>query len=170
MGIVDLDLLFQIPQRDARIIGGKGEEASFKRFNNGGERELKEWLNLPPQGGRKAIYSPREKTSRLRDSASHSGDKFGGAETHAEALRRTYRRCRSTCRTCHQHTRLGRNRPAVKPALPIPPPERFGEETGFAGFTAEHFGELSGLSRNRARHMRSVKTGSFGGRRFHFGG
>jgi hypothetical protein len=28
-GVVDLDLLFQIPQKDARIIGGKGEEASF---------------------------------------------------------------------------------------------------------------------------------------------
>ena len=28
-GNVDLDLLFQIPQEDARIIGGKGEEASF---------------------------------------------------------------------------------------------------------------------------------------------
>ena len=27
MGIVDLDLLFQSPQKDARIIGGKGEEA-----------------------------------------------------------------------------------------------------------------------------------------------
>ena len=30
MGIVDLDLLFQIPQKDARIIGGKGEEASSR--------------------------------------------------------------------------------------------------------------------------------------------
>jgi hypothetical protein len=28
--IVDLDLLFQIPQKYARIIGGKGEEASSK--------------------------------------------------------------------------------------------------------------------------------------------
>jgi hypothetical protein len=30
VGIVDLDLLFQIPQKDARIIGGKGEEASSR--------------------------------------------------------------------------------------------------------------------------------------------
>jgi hypothetical protein len=30
VGIVDLDLLFQIPQKDARIIGGMGEEASSR--------------------------------------------------------------------------------------------------------------------------------------------
>jgi hypothetical protein len=30
VGIVDLDLLFQIPQKYARIIGGKGEEASSR--------------------------------------------------------------------------------------------------------------------------------------------
>ena len=29
-GNVDLDLLFQIPQKDERIIGGKGEEASSR--------------------------------------------------------------------------------------------------------------------------------------------
>ena len=28
--VVDLDLLFQSPQKDARIIGGKGEEASSR--------------------------------------------------------------------------------------------------------------------------------------------
>jgi len=36
--IVDLDLLFQSPQKDARIIGGMGEEASLWRFNNGGAK------------------------------------------------------------------------------------------------------------------------------------
>jgi hypothetical protein len=35
MEIVDQDLLLQIPQKDARIIGGKGEGAS-SRVNNGG--------------------------------------------------------------------------------------------------------------------------------------
>jgi hypothetical protein len=30
------------------------------------EREKMEWLILPPQEGRKAIYSPRKKTSRLK--------------------------------------------------------------------------------------------------------
>ena len=30
VGIVDLDLLFQSPQKDAKIIGGKGEEASLR--------------------------------------------------------------------------------------------------------------------------------------------
>jgi hypothetical protein len=30
VGIVDIDLLFQTPQEDARIIGGKGEEASSR--------------------------------------------------------------------------------------------------------------------------------------------
>ena len=30
VGIVDLDLLFKSPQKDARIIGGMGEEASSK--------------------------------------------------------------------------------------------------------------------------------------------
>ena len=29
-GKIDLDLLFQIPQEDARIIGGKGEKASSR--------------------------------------------------------------------------------------------------------------------------------------------
>jgi hypothetical protein len=29
-GVVDLDLLFQIPQKYARVIGGKGEKASSR--------------------------------------------------------------------------------------------------------------------------------------------
>jgi hypothetical protein len=37
-GVVDLDLLFQIPQKYARIIGGK-RESKLKRGNNGGERK-----------------------------------------------------------------------------------------------------------------------------------
>ena len=36
--IVDLDLLSQIPQRYARIMGGIGRGASFPRSNKGGER------------------------------------------------------------------------------------------------------------------------------------
>ena len=30
VGIVDLDLLFKSPQKDARLIGGMGEEASSR--------------------------------------------------------------------------------------------------------------------------------------------
>jgi hypothetical protein len=37
--IVDLDPLFQRIQRDAKITGWKEEETSFRRFNNGGERD-----------------------------------------------------------------------------------------------------------------------------------
>jgi hypothetical protein len=40
--VVDLDLMFQIPQEYARIIGGKGEEESSRRFNNGGKKRAKE--------------------------------------------------------------------------------------------------------------------------------
>jgi hypothetical protein len=40
-GVVDLDLLFQIPQKDARIIGGMEEEASFSRSLMGGIFVLK---------------------------------------------------------------------------------------------------------------------------------
>src|SRR3954470_17902000 len=41
-GIVDLDLLSQIPQKDARIIGRERERESFFKVNNGGERESQE--------------------------------------------------------------------------------------------------------------------------------
>jgi hypothetical protein len=37
---VDLDLLFQIPQKDARIVGGKGERASSRGSTMGGFRGL----------------------------------------------------------------------------------------------------------------------------------
>ena len=38
-GTMDLDLLSQIPQRYARIMGGNGREASFARSTMVGERE-----------------------------------------------------------------------------------------------------------------------------------
>ena len=40
-GVVDLDLLFQSPQRDARIIGGMREEASSRGSTMVGENMLK---------------------------------------------------------------------------------------------------------------------------------
>ena len=41
MDVVDLDLLFQSPQKDARIIGGMGEEASSSGSTIVGENVLK---------------------------------------------------------------------------------------------------------------------------------
>ena len=41
-GIVDLDLLSQIPQKEARIIGGERERNKLFKVNNGGERESQE--------------------------------------------------------------------------------------------------------------------------------
>ena len=54
---VDLDLLSLFPQKDARIIGGRGSRASFRRSTMGGKNELKRWgtigeegpLNRPPR-------------------------------------------------------------------------------------------------------------------------
>jgi hypothetical protein len=56
--IVDLDLLFQIPQKYARIIGGKGEEAS-SRGSTMEEREmLKNGLGtLEKHWGKSPFYS-----------------------------------------------------------------------------------------------------------------
>ena len=34
VGVVDLDLLSQIPQRDARIMGGRREEGKLLKVNN----------------------------------------------------------------------------------------------------------------------------------------
>jgi hypothetical protein len=39
--VVDLNLLFQSPQNDARIVGGMGEEASSRRLTMVGENKLK---------------------------------------------------------------------------------------------------------------------------------
>jgi hypothetical protein len=36
--VVDIDLLFQIPQEYARIIGRKGRGRKLKRSNNGGQK------------------------------------------------------------------------------------------------------------------------------------
>ena len=38
VGLVDLDLLSQIPKKDARIMGGRREEGKLLKVNNGGER------------------------------------------------------------------------------------------------------------------------------------
>ena len=48
-GNVDLDHLFQIPQKDARIMGGRGGEASSSKDSNGGERVRRD----KNQGGRR---------------------------------------------------------------------------------------------------------------------
>ena len=42
-GKVDLDLLSQIPQRYARIMGGNGREASFPRSTMVGREEEQGW-------------------------------------------------------------------------------------------------------------------------------
>ena len=56
MGIVDLDLLFQSPQKDARIIGGKGEEASSRgstmEVNFVVKNTLKRWGRTPFYSGK----------------------------------------------------------------------------------------------------------------------
>jgi hypothetical protein len=43
--IIDLDLLFQIPQKEARIIEGNGEEASSR----GSTMEVREMLKNDPE-------------------------------------------------------------------------------------------------------------------------
>src|SRR3954468_5113526 len=60
-GIVDLDLLSQIPQKDARIIGGERERESFFKVDNGGERESQE-----PR--RKAVSHEEEEEPLLKGS------------------------------------------------------------------------------------------------------
>jgi hypothetical protein len=55
--VVDLDLLFQIPKKYARIIGGKGEEASSR----GSTMVVKNMLKntLKPLGKKPLLY-PKE--------------------------------------------------------------------------------------------------------------
>ena len=57
VGIVDLDLLFQSPQKDARIIGGMGEESSFSRSAMECIFVLKSLGNI---GEEDPFYSPLE--------------------------------------------------------------------------------------------------------------
>jgi hypothetical protein len=67
------------------------------------EREQIEWLTLPPQGGRRDIYSPREKTSRLGNSSDpnrRQGPPTGMA-------RRANQRTKTLANFLH-HIRLGR--------------------------------------------------------------
>jgi hypothetical protein len=56
-GDVDLDLLFQIPQKDARIIGGKGEEASFSRSTMVGNFCSRTLVHL---GKKTPFYTPSQ--------------------------------------------------------------------------------------------------------------
>jgi hypothetical protein len=56
--IVDLDLLFQIPKKYARIIEGKGEEASFRGSTMEEREMLKNTLRtLKNHWGRSPFYS-----------------------------------------------------------------------------------------------------------------
>jgi hypothetical protein len=57
-GVVDLDLLFQIPQKYARIIGGKEEEASSRESTMEVREKLKNTLRtLENHWGRSPFYS-----------------------------------------------------------------------------------------------------------------
>jgi hypothetical protein len=57
-GVVDLDLLFQIPQKYVRIIGGKGEEASSREATMKVREKLKNTLRtLENHWGRRPFYS-----------------------------------------------------------------------------------------------------------------
>ena len=54
MEFVDLDLLFQIPQEYARIIGGIERKGKLFKVNNGGESRK----NSLAQGGRRGPFIP----------------------------------------------------------------------------------------------------------------
>ena len=67
-GFVDLDLLSQIPQRYARIIGGIKRGASFSKVNNGGrERRKRAGRKLDSLGKKGAFYrSQRNRAVAVR--------------------------------------------------------------------------------------------------------
>ena len=65
--VVDLDLLFQIPQEYARIIGGKGEEASSR----GSTKVVKNVLKNPKNNGEEAPFIAPKKYDRLGAESSH---------------------------------------------------------------------------------------------------
>jgi hypothetical protein len=57
-GVIDLDLLFQIPQKYAKIIGGKGEEAISSEATMEEREKLKNTpRTLPNCWGRSPFYS-----------------------------------------------------------------------------------------------------------------
>jgi hypothetical protein len=57
-GVVDLDPLFQIPQKYARIIGGKRKGASSRGLTMEVREKLKNTLEtLPNRWGRSPFYS-----------------------------------------------------------------------------------------------------------------
>jgi hypothetical protein len=55
-GVVDLDLLFQIPQKYVRIIGGKGEEASSREATMEVENMLKNTQKLSQTVGEEVPF------------------------------------------------------------------------------------------------------------------
>jgi hypothetical protein len=63
-GNVDLDLLSLFPQKDARIMGGKGRKGKLFKVNNGGERK---WKSQHPNEEEGALYSPRMKSDHYRN-------------------------------------------------------------------------------------------------------
>ena len=67
-GNVDLDLLSQIPQRYARIIGGIKRGASFSKVNNGGrEREKRAGEKFGSLGKKGAFYrTPQNRAVAVR--------------------------------------------------------------------------------------------------------
>ena len=65
--VVDLDLLFQIPQEYARIIGGNGEEASSRRST----MVLKNVPKNPKNNGEEGPFYSPSKYDRLGAESSH---------------------------------------------------------------------------------------------------
>ena len=65
VGIVDLDLLFQIPQKDARIIGGKGEGASSRETTMEERESLRNPRTTRKPVGEEAPFIGNPKYGRL---------------------------------------------------------------------------------------------------------
>ena len=78
--IVDLDLLFKSPQKDARIIGGKGEEASSRESTMEVNFMLK---NLKNCWGRSPFYRQNE-IWPLGGKTGHSGLRPGQTGTRTD--------------------------------------------------------------------------------------
>jgi hypothetical protein len=73
VGIVDLDLLFQIPQKYARIIGGKGEEASSREATMVVENMLKNTQELYQTVGEEAPFIENQNRAVGGKSRANSG-------------------------------------------------------------------------------------------------
>ena len=87
VGIVDLDLLFKIPQKDVTIIGGMGEEAISKGPTLVVNFVLK---SLPNHWGRSPFYMVKEMwpLEKKRSSSGGSGGKSGGTRIRVGPFRR----------------------------------------------------------------------------------